>query len=244
MPEIIVQHIPYEHDGVALDGVLVADEGQEADHRRPVVLVFHGMEGRSDAQVDFARRLTEWGYPAFAVDLFGVDATAAGLDRCAELMAAYLEDRAALRDRLLHVLAVARSLPGVDAARVAAIGFCFGGLCVLDIARSGADVRAVASFHGVLTPPPDATEEITSKVIVFHGWDDPFAPPEDVVGLGRELTGRGADWQIHAYGNTMHSFMAPTADNPDAGIQYNETAARRAWESLRTYLAEAMAARG
>jgi dienelactone hydrolase len=79
-------------------------------------------------------------------------------------------------------------------------------------------------------------------VIVFHGWDDPFAPPADVVGLGRELTDRGADWQVHAYGNTLHSFMAPAADNPAAGIQYNETAARRAWESLRVFLAETLSA--
>jgi dienelactone hydrolase len=222
---------------VALDGVLVSEEGPA----RPVVLVIHGMEGRSDAQVDFAKRLTEWGYLAFAVDLFGVNATAAGLERCSELMRAYLDDRAALRDRLLHVLAVARSLPGVDPDRVAAVGFCFGGLCVLDLARSGADVRGVASFHGVLTALAATTEKITSKVIVFHGWDDPFAPPEDVVALGRELTERGADWQIHAYGNTMHAFMAAMADNPEAGIQYNETSARRAWESLRTYLAEALA---
>jgi dienelactone hydrolase len=240
MPEIITHHIPYEHDGVALDGVLVSEESP-ADHRRPVVLVVHGMEGRSDAQVDFATRLAEWGYAGFAVDLFGVEATAAGLDRCGELMNAYLADRSALRHRLLHVLDVVRSLPGVDPDRVAATGFCFGGLCVLDIARSGADVRAVASFHGVLTAPPDGpTGPIPSKVIVFHGWDDPFAPPADVVGLGAELTERGADWQIHAYGNTMHAFMAPMANNPDAGILYNETSARRTWESLRAFLAESL----
>jgi dienelactone hydrolase len=238
--EIITRHLASEHEGVTLDGVIAADEEWEAAGDRPVVLVFHGMEGRSDVQVDFARRLTEWGYLGFAADLFGVDATAGGLDRCGEAMRAYLDDRAALRDRLLHVLTVARSLPGVDQSRIATIGFCFGGLCALDLARTGTDVRGVASFHGVLTPPPDPPAgEITSKVIVFHGWDDPFAPPADVVGLARELTERAADWQLHAYGHTMHSFMAPTATNPAAGIQYNEASARRAWTALRAFLTEA-----
>lgn len=227
------RRVAYEHDGAALEGVLAV----ESDGPRPTVLVCHGMEGRSEAQVDFARSLAGWGYAGFAADLFG---PLPSPDRGGELMAAYMADRAALRERLLRVLSVARSLPEVDETRVAAIGFCFGGLCVLDLARGGADVRGVASFHGVLTPPP-VTASITAKVIVFHGWDDPYAPPEDVTALGRELTGAGADWQIHAYGNTMHSFMATTADNPAGGVQYNEVSARRAWNSLRTFLAESFA---
>jgi dienelactone hydrolase len=100
----------------------------------------------------------------------------------------------------------------------------------------------VASFHGVLTAPEGATPgDISAKVIVFHGWDDPFAPPEDVVALGREPSASGADWQAHAYGGTMHAFMAPTANNPEAGIMYNEVSARRARASLGPFLTEAFA---
>jgi dienelactone hydrolase len=140
-----------------------------------------------------------------------------------------MQDRDRLKSRMLHVLDLVRTLPEVDADRVAAAGLCFGGLCVLDLARSGADIRGAASFHGVLTPPDHATRSaISAKVIVFHGWDDPFAPPEDVVALGLELSEAGADWQIHAYGNAMHAFMAPTTNNPEAGIMYSEVAARRA----------------
>jgi dienelactone hydrolase len=117
---------------------------------------------------------------------------------------------------------------------------------VLDLARVGARLRGVASFHGVLTAPEQdgdqsAGDPIAAKMAVFHGWDDPFAPPEDITALGRELTGRGADWQLHAYGRTMHSFMATAANNPEAGILYDETSARRAWRVLEDFLLEAFA---
>lgn len=241
MPTIATRRIAYAHGDTTLDGVLAYDRDLDADEQRPAVLVFHGMEGRTDEQVEFARRVVDWGYVGLAVDLFGTAASAAGLERCGELMTAFLQDRAALRTRLLHILDVARSLPEIDETRVAAIGFCFGGLCVLDLARTGTDVQGVASFHGVLTPPDTTTDgTISAKVIVFHGWDDPYAPPDDVTALGRELTTRGADWQIHAYGNTMHAFMAESADNPEAGVQYSRTSARRAWASLSAFLSEVL----
>lgn len=230
------RRVGYRHEGVDLQGVLTFDDG--ATVSRPAVLVFHGIEGRSDAQVDFAKTITDLGWAGFAVDLFGET----GAERGQVQMAAFMQDRARLRGRLRHVLDVVRALPEVDADRVAAAGFCFGGLCALDLARSGADVRGVASFHGVLTPPGgEAVGPIVAKVIVFHGWDDPYAPPEDVVALGRELTAADVDWQIHAYGKTMHAFMAPGADDPGAGIRYNEVSARRAQASLGPFLAEAFA---
>ncbi|GAA4060561.1 dienelactone hydrolase family protein [Actinomadura miaoliensis] len=231
--------VGYEHEGVALQGVLSV--AADAAGKRPAVLVFHGMEGRSPVQVQFANRLTEWGYAGFSVDLFG-NGEDGDVERGEQSMTEMMADRDLLRRRVLHVLDLVRALPEVDPDRVAAVGFCFGGLCVLDLARSGAELRGVASFHGVLTPPAGATpNEIRCKVIVFHGWDDPFAPPQDVVNLGRELSEAGADWQVHAYGDTMHSFMAPAADRPEAGIAYNATAARRAWSSLGSFLDEAFA---
>jgi dienelactone hydrolase len=167
------------------------------------------------------------------------------LERCGEEMNRFLHDRRALRRRLQQLVDVVANLHGTDPDLVAALGFCFGGLCVLDLARIGAPVRAVASFHGVLTGPEQDDEPpgdpLAAKVIVFHGWDDPFAPPEGVTALGRELTGRGVDWQLHAYGLTMHSFMATAANNPEAGILYNETSARRAWRVFEDFLAEAFA---
>jgi dienelactone hydrolase len=122
---------------------------------------------------------------------------------------------------------------------MAAIGFCFGGLCMLDLARHGTHLKAVGSFHGILTPPPVTTDApIDTRIAVYHGWDDPFAPPADVVALGAELTSRHADWQLHAYGNAMHAFMAPFANDPERGILYDATTARRAWAGLVDLLGE------
>lgn len=229
----MTRSLPYQLDNTTFDGVYVGDDKGYA----PTILVFHGMEGRSEAQVEFAHRLTTWGYQAIAVDLFGTAVSAAGPDACAAEMAQFVKDRSALRQRLDGVVATLRERPGVD--QVAAIGFCFGGLCVLDLARSRNDLRAVASFHGLLTAPDVlSVNDITAKIAVFHGWDDPYAPPQDVVALGRELTTRRADWQLHAYGNAMHAFMAPMANAPERGIQYDELTARRAWQTLGVFLDE------
>jgi dienelactone hydrolase len=186
------------------------------------------MEGRSEAQVDFAKKLAEWGYVGFAADLYGKVA-GTNSDECQKLMTAFMQNRIMLQDRLLHVVEVVKGLPEVEADRTAAIGFCFGGLCALDLARTGVDVRGVVSFHGVLSPPGNtAGNKIEAKVIVFHGWEDPFAPPQDLVALGRERSDGDADWQIHAYGKTIHAFMARGPNNPAAGVMYNEVSARRA----------------
>ncbi|EPX56278.1 dienelactone hydrolase family protein [Cystobacter fuscus DSM 2262] len=229
--------VEYTHGDKAFEGVLAFDSGREG--KRPAVLVFHGWEGRSEAQLDFAKKLTDWGYAGFACDLYGKGLRGTTPDECRALMTPLVADRATLRDRILKTVETVRSLSEVDATRVAAIGFCFGGLCVLDLARTGADVRGVASFHGLLGRPDDLAEtEIKAKVMVFHGWDDPMALPEDVVALGRELTRCKADWQVHAYGGTMHAFMAPFANDPASGILYSEKASRRAWTSLAPFLAE------
>lgn len=233
-----VHHTSLRHDidGISFDSVLVqADTPAGA----PTVLVFHGMEGRSDAQLDFAARLTEWGYQGVAVDLFGESLTRGGIEATAAAMTGFLDDRDALARRLTTVYTTLTATPQIDADRVAAIGFCFGGLCVLDLARAGHPVTGVGAFHGLLTPPPERTETpVTAKIAVFHGWDDPYAPPADVVALGTEFSGRGIDWQLHAYGNTVHAFMAPWAADPDRGIQFSESSARRAWTSLGLFLAE------
>jgi dienelactone hydrolase len=238
---IATRELDYEVNGTTFDGAVALDDARAG--MRPAVMVCHGWEGRSDAQVECARSLAELGYVGFACDLFGKgirgDVTA---DNTA-LIAPFLQDRTMLRTRLVGTVKVVRSLPEVDPTKVAAIGFCFGGLCVLDLARSGWDVRGVASFHGLFGRPEGLpTARIKAKVVAFHGWDDPLVPPADVVALGKELTEAGADWQIHAYGGTMHGFMAVGANRPEAGIQYNERSARRAWASLVVFLAEAFGA--
>jgi dienelactone hydrolase len=127
----------------------------------------------------------------------------------------------------------------VDKERVAVIGYCFGGQCALDVARSGADVAAVAAFHGLFDPCGLPAQPIKAKVVAFHGWDDPMVPPEAVVALGNELTEAGADWQIHAYGHVGHGFTNPNAHQMGIkGVFYHEAAARRSWAALEDFLAE------
>ena len=235
---IITRDIDYDINGMTFEGAMVFDDALAG--ALPVVMVCHGWEGRSDAQVECARALASLGYIGFACDMFGKGIRGDVTGDNSALIAPFLHDRAMLRERLVWTLKAVRSLPEVDPNKVAAIGFCFGGLCVLDLARSGADVRGVASFHGLFGKPEGlSTAPIKAKVVAYHGWDDPMVPPADVVALGQELTESGADWQIHAYGGTMHAFMVVGANRPEAGIQYNERSAKRAWASLVGFLAEA-----
>jgi dienelactone hydrolase len=112
-------------------------------------------------------------------------------------------------------------------------------MCVLDLARSGADLRGVAAFHAVLRPPDTAaTAAIRARVLLLHGWDDPLATPDSVLALTRELSDKGADWQIHVYGNTLHAFTNPTANNREAGTVYDARANRRSWTAMADFLAE------
>ena len=222
-------------EGAEHDGLLVHDPARSA---APTVLVFHDWSGRSDSQESFAHRLTDLGYNAFAVDLYAGKRGSTPEENNA-LMGPLVSDRALLRRKLVGVVAAVGALPEVDAGKMAAIGFCFGGLCVLDLARAGGGVRGVASFHGLLTPPglPTVTP-IEPKIVVYHGWDDPMAKPETVVTLGQELTEAGADWRIDAFGGAMHAFMIEGANMPAMGIQYNAEVARRAWSGLEAFLNE------
>ncbi|NJP93854.1 dienelactone hydrolase family protein [Nonomuraea sp. FMUSA5-5] len=236
---VISTPVEYRHGSAEMEGLLL--HGDMIPEPAPTVLVCHGAEGRSDVLVQMSVRLLRWGYQAFVMDLYGKGVTGSTAEEFDALMRPFLRDRAMLADRLSTVVSTVAGLPQVDASRLAAIGFCFGGLCVLDLARHDAAVRGVASFHGVLTPPPGWTPRPTScKVAVYHGWEDPFARPDDVTALAAELTAAGADWQLHAFGHTYHSFMAEQADSPELGIQYSRRSAERAWWSLERFLAECL----
>lgn len=230
--------VEYELGGATHEGLLVSDATKEP---RPTVLVFHAWDGRTGAMDAFAGRVAQLGYNAFAADLYGKGVTGSTTEECQALMNPLAGDRAKLRGMLLGVVEAAAGLPEVDESRMVAIGFCFGGLCVLDLARAGAPLRAVASFHGLFTPPglPTVTP-VKPKVIAYHGWDDPMVPPDAVVAFGKEFTEAGADWQLQAFGGAMHAFMAEGADMPQMGIQYNAVVAGRAWRGLELFLSETL----
>ena len=205
----------------------------------PAVLIAHNWAGQTDADNGIADRLAAMGYAGIAVDVYGKGVRGDLQGDNSALMGVWTADRAALRRRLLAAVTAAAADPRVDAHRIVFIGYCFGGLCALDMARSGdGRVKGAVSFHGVYAPAGLPAEPITAKVLVLHGWDDPMTPPDATVALGHELTAAGADWQIHAYGNTMHAFTFPQADNPAGGIQYNPSADRRSWQALTNFLTE------
>lgn len=212
------------------------------DSKRPCILVAHAWDGQNGSIRAIADQLAQLGYLAFALDVYGKGVRGGETEDNSRLMAPFLADRGLLRRRLLAGLEAAKRHPRVDPDRIAAMGYCFGGLCVLDLARSAAPgLKGVVSFHGVLQPPnlgPQAP--IQAKVLVLHGWDDPMAPPPEVLALTRELTEAQADWQLHAYGHAMHAFTFPGAANPQAGLLYNAAAARRSWQAMRGFMEEVL----
>jgi dienelactone hydrolase len=226
-------------NGLTLDHVVVHDGSGQT---RPTVIIIPTVMGVQQLEIGFAEKLVELGYHAVVADLFGrrfnsTTEKEAAFAAMGELRA----DRAALRDRLLAVLEEVRKRDHVDSSKVAVIGYCFGGQCALDVARSGTDIAAAASFHGLFDSPSLPAQPIKAKVVAYHGWDDPMVPPEAVVALGKELTDAGADWQIHAYGHVGHGFTNPNAHQIGiAGVAYNECAARRSWASLEDFLAETL----
>jgi dienelactone hydrolase len=229
---------PIRHDfeGEELESVFV---GRRDSEPRPTVILIPTVMGVSDLEIGFGRQLVELGYNAFVADLFGKKFHGAPRDTMFGEMTRLRADRAALRRRMQHVLEVARALDEVPDDQIVVAGYCFGGQCALDLARSGADVAAAASFHGLFDPPGLPAEKIKAKVVAFHGWDDPMVTPDKVVALGQELTEAGCDWQIHAYGHVGHGFTNPRASDLQIdGVAYNALAAERSWTSFISLLEE------
>lgn len=234
---IISNTVGYLDGGVLLEGFFAYDDSTEG--QRPAVMINHAWAGRNDFVEEKALKLAELGYFAFAVDMYGKGILGQSIEENAGLMQPFMDDRGMLLKRMEASLYAMKLMPWVDDKNIAAIGFCFGGLCVLDLARSGVCIKGVVSFHGLLGAPENAeAKEIKAKVLVLHGNDDPIGPTEQVVALQQELTQAGADWQIHNYGNTMHAFTNPVATDPDFGTVYQADADKRSWIAMKNFLTE------
>ncbi len=227
--------VAYSHNGTTLEGYLAWDDAQPGP--RPGVLVSHAWAGRSEFENQKAEALAGLGYVGFALDLYGKGVLGQSTEENGALMQPFLEDRAMLQSRLQAALATLTAQDAVDAGKTAIMGYCFGGLCALDLARIGTDIAGAISVHGLFNPPGNTTD-IQAKVLVLHGWDDPMVQPDTVLALADELSGAGADWQLVAYGNTLHAFTNPEANDPELGAIYNATAERRAWQATENFLAE------
>jgi len=229
--------VEYEHEGDTLEALVAWDDAQSGP--RPGILVCHAFRGREPYENGRAEQLAAMGYVGFALDLYGKGVQAETKEEAFEYMNRFTGDRELLQRRLLACVETAAAQPEIDGNNLAAIGYCFGGLCALDLARCGAAVAGVCSFHGILGAPDNtAGNHISARVLVEHGWDDPMVPPEQVVAFAEEMTGAGADWQLHGHGATVHAFTNPEANDPDFGTVYDADADRRSWQSLQNFLAE------
>jgi dienelactone hydrolase len=227
----------YDGPGGPFEGVVAYDAADSAP--RPGVLVIHNILGQKEFDNEKAEEIAALGYVGFAIDLYGQgNRTTRESPDQGVFMKLLNDDRALLRDRLHAALAELKALPQVDAGKTAAIGFCFGGKCVLDLVRSGADLLGGVSFHGVYDRPDYASAEaISAKLLVCHGWDDPLGPPEAVTALAAEMTASGVDWQLHGYGGAGHAFT-DTAAPPRPGFGYHANADRRSWQAMADLLEE------
>jgi dienelactone hydrolase len=223
---------------VLCEGYVARPDGASGD--RPCVLVVHGGAGECEIDCAKADDFAALGYVGFAVDLYGKGVRGSYDRDVSHLMGPLMADRRLLRARILDAVRAAQTLDGVDPQRIVAVGYCFGGLAALDLARSGtAEVLGVVSVHGVFAPSGlDDQGKIAARVLVLHGWDDPMVPPDDVVALAAELTQAGADWELDAYGHAKHAFSHPEANAPDRGVVYDPRAAKRSWDRIGSFISD------
>jgi len=230
--------IEYQQGDTTLEGALIYDDSIAGP--KPGVLIVHQWKGLTDYEKKRGEMLAKLGYVAFAADIYGKGTRPKDTQEAGQFSGRYKGDRALLRQRVQAGLAAMRRSPRVDGAKVAAIGYCFGGTTVLELARSGAEVNGVVSFHGGLsTPTPEDAKAIKGKVLALHGADDPFVPPAEVAGFEEEMRKAKIDWQLTAYGNAVHSFTHWDAGTDNSrGAAYNEKADKRSWEDMKDFLGE------
>lgn len=227
----------YEFENTTFEGILCWDDAITIP--KPGILVAPTIRGQTTFEIEKAEVLAQMGYVGFAIDMYGKSHRNMTPEKARSLMDALNQDRALLANRITQAHQTLLLQPEVDSLQTAAIGFCFGGKCVLDLARSGADLKGVVSFHGVLDAPRINEEKlIKASVLVLHGWEDPLATPDALVTLGNELTTKKADWQIHAYGHTGHAFTNPEAKSPEKGLFYQQRSNDRAWLTMTHFFQE------
>lgn len=227
--------VTYQAGDVTCEGVLVYDDA--VTDPRPGVLIIHQWMGITAHETSKAEELAKLGYVAFCADIYGKGVRPADMKQAGEFAGKYKGDRALYRERLNAALTAFKAQPQVNGAKLASTGYCFGGTGVLELAREGAPVLGVVSFHGGLGTPEPATS-VKTKVLVLHGADDPFVPAEEVAAFKKEMADAKADYQFVAYSGAVHSFTQKAAGNDNAkGAAYNAEADEKSWAAMKEFLA-------
>jgi len=234
--------VEYSDGDVTLQG-FVAWDPDRVQQSAPGVLVVHQWMGLTEYEQSRCRQLADLGYVAFALDIYGKGVRPSNPQEAAEFAGIYKKDRALYRRRLNLGLEQLKNRKAVDSTKLAAIGYCFGGTGALELARSGAQIHGVVSFHGGLdSPTPEDGKKITSRILVCHGADDPFVPVKDIEAFKTELNEAKVDWQMIYYSHAVHSFTQPMAGNDNSrGAAYNKKADERSWAAMRGFFNETFA---
>jgi dienelactone hydrolase len=238
--QVKTETVEYTLAGVTLQGSISSDPSFTGP--RPAVLVIHDWFGASDYTRMRAEQLAALGYVAMVADIYGKGIRPANAQEASAEAGKYYKDRQLLRMRARAGLDFLASRPNVDPQRLAVMGYCFGGGAALELARSGAPVKGVVTFHGSLaTPNPEDAKNIKGKVLVLHGADDPYVKADDVKAFMEEMRRAGVDWQLVHYSGAVHSFTDKRAGNDNSkGAAYNEAADRRSWVAMKNFFEEVL----
>jgi dienelactone hydrolase len=236
--EVKTQTVEYKEGATVLEGYFAYDDAFSG--KRPGIIVAHEWMGLNDYAKRRARELAQLGYVAFALDIYGKGVRAKDPKEAGALATKYKSDRALLRARALAAFDTLAKHPRVDRKKLAAIGYCFGGTTVLELARSGASLAGIVSFHGGLdTPHPEDAKNIKGRVLVLTGADDPSVPPAAVTAFEDEMRQAKVDWQLVSYGNAVHAFTNPdSGHDPSQGHAYNEKADKRSWQAMKDFFTD------
>lgn len=227
--------IPYNDRTTHLEGFVAIP----SEEKRPAVILCHTWGGRDDFICEKTQEIAQLGYVGFALDMYGKGVLGKSKEENRVLKQPFLDDRSLLQNRVLKAFEVVCDLPYVDATQIIILGFGFGGLCALDLARSGVNLRGAISIYGHFTAlPPNLVKSIKAKILVLHGYNDPITSLDELRAFAKEMNDAKVDWQAHVFGNTMHAFAIPSANDPGSGILYNPVSTERTWLMIQNFCDE------
>ena len=227
--------VNYHDDSIECEGYLSFPKSSKSV---PLVLVAHTWKGRSEFEDQKVISINSLGYAAMSIDIFGSGVNGSSVEENQALIEPFVKDRQIFRQRLISAVEFGKTIEGVDASKIALIGFCFGGLAAIELARSGYELSGCVSFHGLLNQSDEPFQKVNTKLLVLHGDKDPMVSSEQILALQDEMTESDADWQFISYGNTYHAFTNPAANDIEMGTVYNHDSDIRSWTAMSNFLEE------